>query len=203
LITVLAGVNGAGKSSIGGSSLRVAGAEYFNPDEEARALMQQFPGLSLEQSNERIWHEGVERLRAAITNNIDWTFETTLGGRTITDLLLQAAEKGIAIKVWYCGLDSPEKHIERVRVRVARGGHDIPEERIRYRYISSLKNLCRLAPACAMLAVYDNSRDIVKDDKPSPRLLLRAGQGRLDHLASDLPRWARPVAGALLPNQAD
>jgi len=202
LITVLAGVNGAGKSSIGGSSLRAAGAEYFNPDEEARALMHRFSGLSQERANERIWHEGVERLRAAITNNTDWTFETTLGGRTISDLLLQASEKGIALKLWYCGLDSPEKHIERVSIRVARGGHDIPEERIRYRYVSSLKNLCRLAPACATLAVYDNSRDIVKTDKPSPRLLIRAAQGRLDHLASDLPRWARPVVGALLPNQA-
>ena len=39
VITVLAGVNGAGKSSIGGAGLRENGADYFNPDEVARVLM--------------------------------------------------------------------------------------------------------------------------------------------------------------------
>jgi hypothetical protein len=38
-IYVLAGVNGAGKSSIVGAAFRVFGADYYNPDEAARALM--------------------------------------------------------------------------------------------------------------------------------------------------------------------
>ena len=32
----LAGVNGAGKSSVGGAMIRASGADYFNPDEAAR-----------------------------------------------------------------------------------------------------------------------------------------------------------------------
>jgi predicted ABC-type ATPase len=199
LITVLAGVNGAGKSSIAGSSLRANGAAYLNPDEETLVLMRSVPGLSLEHANERVWQEGVKQLRAAIANDTDWVFETTLGGRTIPDLLLQANEQGIAVQVWYCGLNSAEKHIERVRQRVARGGHDIPEDRIRYRYVTSLKNICRLAPVCDVLAVYDNSRDMRQGERPSPERIMQATRGRIDYLHGDPPRWAQPVIGALLP----
>ncbi len=48
---VLAGVNGAGKSSIGGASLRSFGGEYYNPDEAARALMAAHPALSQVEAN--------------------------------------------------------------------------------------------------------------------------------------------------------
>ena len=196
---MLAGVNGAGKSSIGGSNLRANGAEYFNPDEQTQALIQTFPGLSLERANEYVWREGVNRLKAAIANNTDWIFETTLGGRTITGLLRQAIENGIAVRIWYCGLDSAEKHIERVRRRVARGGHDIPEDRIRYRYVTSLRNICQLAPDCDALAVYDNSTDAPQGEKPRPKRVLQAARGRIEYLNPNLPRWAEPIAGSFVP----
>jgi len=199
LITVLAGVNGAGKSSIAGSNLRALGGTYFNPDEETLALMRSVPGLSLEQANVRVWQEGVSRLRTAIADDTDWVFETTLGGRTITNLLLQAIEQGIAIRVWYCGLNSAEKHIERVRQRAARGGHDIPEDRIRYRYVTSLKNICRLAPACDVLTVYDNSVDMRQGQRPCPERILQATRGQIEYLPGSPPRWSQPVIGALLP----
>jgi predicted ABC-type ATPase len=101
LITVLAGANGAGKSSIGGASLRAAGGQYFNPDEQTRDLILAHPGLDQEQANMLVWRAGVEQLRRAIANNTDWTFETTLGGQTITGLLLQAIEGGIEVNIWH------------------------------------------------------------------------------------------------------
>ncbi|HWS90974.1 MAG TPA: ZTL protein, partial [Mycobacterium sp.] len=48
---VLAGVNGAGKSSIGGAAIRAAGGDYYNPDEAARALMVANPGLGQPEAN--------------------------------------------------------------------------------------------------------------------------------------------------------
>jgi predicted ABC-type ATPase len=198
LITVLAGANGAGKSSIGGASLRAAGGQYFNPDEQTRDLILAHPGLDQEQANMLVWRAGVEQLRRAIANNTDWTFETTLGGQTITGLLLQAIEGGIEVNIWYCGLDSADQHIERVKARLARGGHDIPHDRIRYRYVESLKNICRLAPACNILTVYDNSTAIDEHGKPYPQLLLTAVHGELRMIMPDLPHWARPIAGVFL-----
>jgi predicted ABC-type ATPase len=54
-IYVLAGVNGAGKSSIGGAAIRASGADYYNPDEAARELMVTQPGLTLAEANAAAW----------------------------------------------------------------------------------------------------------------------------------------------------
>jgi hypothetical protein len=59
--------------------------------------------------------------------------------------------------MWFVGLSSAELHMARVRSRVARGGHDIPEERIRERYDRSRINLIELMPRLTELKVYDNS----------------------------------------------
>jgi predicted ABC-type ATPase len=88
-----------------------------------------------------------------------FVFETTLGGRSMTGLLLKAANVGIPVRIVYVGLESADLHLRRVRARVRRGGHDIPEERIRQRYSSSRRNLVQLIPHLAELRVLDNSAD--------------------------------------------
>lgn len=198
MITVLAGVNGAGKSSIGGSKLRAAGLDWYNPDELARALHAQYPDRLLEEINSQVWREGLGRLRLAIRNNTDFAFETTLGGETITKTLLQAVASGIRVNIWYCGLGTPELHIERVRARVARGGHDIPEDMIRARYQTSMQNLCLLAYVVNQLAVYDNSQPLGRDNKPNLRLLLHLEGETVRELDRNMPGWAKPVAAVCL-----
>lgn len=83
------------------------------------------------------------------------------GGGTIPGLLLEAANVGLPVRIWYVGLASVDLHLERVRARVARGGHPIPEERIRTRYDRSRENLIRLRllPHVAELKLFDNSRE--------------------------------------------
>ena len=79
---VLAGVNGAGKSSIGGKALQRAGIDWFNPDTFTRELVEA-TARPLADANAAAWQEGVRRLDAAIANGEDYAFETTLGGNTI------------------------------------------------------------------------------------------------------------------------
>jgi predicted ABC-type ATPase len=198
LITVLAGVNGAGKSSIGGSALRAQGLDWYNPDEIARELHEQFPDRPLDEINSRVWYEGLGRLRAAIRDDTDFVFETTLGGDTITNTLLQAIASGIPVNVWYCGLASPELHIVRVQTRVARGGHAIPEPLIRARCKTSMQHLCVLAIRLHQLVVYDNSQPLGRDGKPNLRLLLHCKNGKIRQLDRDMPDWAKPVAAVCL-----
>ena len=88
---VLAGVNGAGKSSIGGATIRVSGADYFNPDEAARKLIAANPGLDQTKANAAAWHQGRRLLERAIRERKDFAFETTLGGSTMPRLLTEAA----------------------------------------------------------------------------------------------------------------
>ena len=100
---------------------------------------------------------------------------------TITGLLERAAARGIEVRVWYVGLSSPELHIARVRARVAKGGHDIPEPRIRERYDASRLNLIRLLPSLTELWVYDNSVEADPDAgvAPEPRLVLHLRRGTI------------------------
>ncbi len=201
-LNVLAGVNGAGKSSIGGAALRSFGGEYYNPDEAARALIAANPGLGQTEANAAAWHQGRRLLERALSERLDFAFETTLGANTIPRLLAEAAAKGFEVRIWYVGLEGPELHIRRVRSRVRRGGHDISEQDIRRRYEHSRLNLIHLMPKLAALRVYDNSveADPAAGKKPAPLLVLHMEKGRIlnrEDLAHS-PAWARPIVAAAL-----
>jgi predicted ABC-type ATPase len=199
---VLAGVNGAGKSSIGGAAIRAAGGDYYNPDEAAAALIAANPALDQTEANAAAWQQGRKLLERAIDQRLDFTFETTLGGSTMPRLLTEAASRGIEVRVFYVGLGSAEAHIERVRQRVRAGGHDIPEADIRRRYRHSLLNLVQLLPTLTELRVYDNSAaaDPAAGHAPLPVLVLHMQGGRIvgpPDLAST-PDWAKPIVAAAL-----
>jgi predicted ABC-type ATPase len=199
---VLAGTNGAGKSSLMGAMFERVGETYFNPDSAARRIRDANPGITLAQANSAAWHQGKRLLEHAITHRLRFAFETTLGGKTITDLLDQALTAGIAVRIWYVGLAGPEIHIARVRARVEKGGHDIPEAAIRQRYHHSRLNLIRLLPRLTELRVFDNSAegDPHANIAPTPRLLLHWRNGTIV-ASGDLaqtPEWAKPILAAAL-----
>jgi len=205
-IYVLAGTNGAGKSSIAGAMLRQQGGEYFNPDEAARRIRSANPGIAQVEANAAAWQQGRRLLERAIAERLDFAFETTLGGNTIAALLAKALVSGIEVRVWYVGLRSPELHIARVRARVARGGHDIPEATIRDRYDRGRLNLIRLMPRLTELRVYDNSEeaDPHTGAAPEPMLVLHVVRGRVVG-SCDLtrtPEWAKPIVAAAVSGRS-
>lgn len=178
------------------------GQEFFNPDVAAREVLRAAPGISQEEANSRAWREGRRLLEQAIRAGESFAFETTLGGGTMTRLLMQAAKSGNEVRIWYVGLAGVEKHIERVRQRVARGGHDIPEAKIRERYDRSRLNLLSLIPDLTELRLFDNTAEYDEREGawPDPLLLLHWRSGRIVRLhdLSDMPEWARPlVQGAI------
>jgi predicted ABC-type ATPase len=201
-IYVLAGTNGAGKSSIAGAMFQAAGVEYFNPDQAARQVRDRNPGASQAEANGAAWEQGRRLLERAVAERLTFAFETTLGGKTMTALLERALAADIAVRVWYVGLATPELHVARVRARVAKGGHDIPEPQIRARYDSSRLNVIRLLPRLTELRVYDNSADA--DPRagaaPEPELLLHMVRGRVVRSCAlaRTPEWAKPILAAAL-----
>ncbi len=201
-IHVLTGVNGAGKSSIGGAAVRHHGGEYFNPDEAARALREKDPPLAQANANGTAWLQGVRLLKRAIKERLEFTFETTLGGNTITGLLAKAAEQGIEVHIWYVGLSSPELHIARVQARVSRGGHDIPAHDIHRRYEHSRLNLIALLPHLTTLHMHDNSADadpaVGRTPKPKPVLHMKHGKILGPPDLASTPNWAKPIVAAAL-----
>ena len=201
-IVVLAGVNGAGKSSVAGVAIRAAAGELFDPDMAARELLAANPGLAAVAANALAWEIGRSRLERALAQGESFAFETTLGGKTICALLLAGAARGAEIHLSFVGLASPELHIERVRRRVEAGGHDIPAAKIRQRFTTSRANLVRLLPHLASLFVYDNSTEADTDRgvQPTPLLLLRMEKGKvLQHAPlGEVPKWAKPLLAAAL-----
>lgn len=173
------------------------GSAYFNPDEASRSILAANPGIAQTEANSAAWHEGRRLLERAIAERRDFAFETTLGGRTIRALLERALSEGIEVRVWYVGLSSPELHITRVRARVARGGHDIPEEKIRERYDRSRLNLIQLLPKLTELRLYDNSKDAdpINGAAPEPTLILHCTRGATVSTCdlSFVPDWAKPI----------
>ena len=197
---VLAGTNGAGKSSLAGAMFSETGGEYFNPDDAAKMIRAANPDLRANVANSVAWHQGKRLLERAIARLANFAFETTLGGTTITALLARAMSLGIEVRIWYVGLNSPELHIARVRSRRAAGGHDVPEARIRSRYDRSRLNLIRLLPKLTELRVYDNSKeaDPAKGSAPEPILLLHLVRGKIvnAYAAARVPHWAKPILAA-------
>ena len=199
-IYVLAGVNGSGKSSVAGAQFRANGADYYNPDEAARALGTSYPGMSQADANGAAWQRGFRLLNEAIEQRMDFAFETTLGASSIPKKLVEAADRGCEVYMWYAGLATPELHIARVRARVKRGGHDIPEAAIRRRFEHSRINLIMLLPKLTALRIFDNSveADPAAGETPAPVMVLHMAHRKVvaSADASVAPEWAKPMLAA-------
>jgi len=194
---VLAGVNGAGKSSIGGALLKQRQLPWYNPDTYARALVRDL-GMSQLEANAKAWAVGMALLDRALAEKRRFAFETTLGGDTVTEKI-QSACASHKVRIWYCGLNSPELHLERVRFRASRGGHDIPEDKIFERWEKSRANLVALLPHLAELGVFDNSVTASPGEPvPEPRQLLHFKDGAVVYptdaaTLADIPAWAQAI----------
>lgn len=204
VLFVLAGVNGAGKSSIGGHVLEEHGLTWFNPDRFARELVDA-TGCDQETANANAWAEGMRRLDDALAGSHSHAFEATLGGHTVAGRIA-AATHTHDVLMWFYGLSSADLHVARVRARVAAGGHDIPETRIRERYPQAMLNLIALMPDLAYLQVYDNSAEAAPGTPVAdPVLVLEMERGRLIWPRLDdldalhrTPEWAKPIVEAAL-----
>jgi len=197
---VVAGTNGAGKSSIAAGFMPDPASDYFNPDAFAGALIA--AGKPPAEANALAWRMGYERLRTAIDDGQVFTFETTLGGDSIVVELHRAFKRRREVHVLYVGLSSVDLHIARVRARVRRGGHDIPVAKIRERYTKSVANLLTLIGKAASVQVFDNSTE-TPDGVPSARLVFRMrGRTLVEPSVPDLlrtcPEWAKPIAAAAI-----
>ena len=197
---VVAGTNGAGKSSIASGFMPDPASDYFNPDAFAAGLMG--IGKPPAEANALARRMGYDRLKAAIDRGDLFTFETTLGGDSIVAELHRALKLGRQVHVHYVGLSSVELHIARVRARVERGGHDIPVGMIRERYSKSLANAVGLVGKATTMQVFDNSTETV-EGVPSAKLVFRMRGRRIvepsiSTLLMVCPEWAKPIAAAAI-----
>lgn len=155
-VAVLAGINGAGKSSSADAILRVALRMpiFVNADTIARGL-NAFDVGSMAVKAGRVMLAHLHELAAARKS---FAFETTLSGRAYADWLRELCASGYAAHLFYFWLNSPEAAIDRVAGRVRAGGHHVPDDTVRRRYTRSVRNFLELyRPVVTTWQVYDNS----------------------------------------------
>lgn len=153
--TIIAGVNGVGKSSLTGvlKSERDDLGEIINVDEYASRMS---PDISIAIRNIQAGRLAIERIKNCIKNKQNLTQETTLSSHQPIKTAKQALEAGYKVELFYIGLDSYGQSVERVENRVKNGGHDIDNELIKSRFEKRFVNLIKIMPLCNVVHFYDN-----------------------------------------------
>ena len=184
-LVVLAGPNGAGKSTFYDVFLSESELLWLNAD-----LFAAETGIDSFDAA-RILDETRARL---IRDGIGFITETVFSdphGSKLT-MLSSAVEAGYEVTLIYIGVSNADLLARRVDQRIARGGHDVPRDRIASRFERSLRNLKSALPLVTTAKLYDNSdvdepfRHIATFDRGSQTL---RGKGRL-------PAWTRGIVPA-------
>lgn len=156
-VIVLGGPNGAGKTTASAGVLKdlLQIGEFVNADTIAAGLA----GYAPERAAMAAGRIMIERLRELSQAHADFAFETTMASRSFAPFLRSLqADAGYEVTIVFMFLRSPELAIQRVRARVRRGGHSVPEDVIRRRYARGIQNFVRLyLPLATRFHVYDNS----------------------------------------------
>ena len=150
---IIGGGNGSGKST--SAAFVLPGViPYINADEIAKAL----PEAEGENKDVRASRILLNAMDEYESQNKSFAIETTLASRSLAPRVRRLQQSGYQFHLLFFWLSSPEMNIERVAKRVLNGGHHIPEDVIRRRYVGGLKNLFSLyLPIADLWQVYDNT----------------------------------------------
>ena len=146
-LVVIAGANGAGKSTYS-ASYRDDGLIVIDPDTIARDEQLSAVGAG---------RVAVQRIRHALASNTSFGMETTLSGHLPFSVMRDAAAREYRVSLVFIGTGNVETNVRRIRDRVALGGHDVPEADVRRRYTRGLQNLRFAVERANDVALYDNS----------------------------------------------
>jgi predicted ABC-type ATPase len=139
---IVAGPNGAGKSTL---APRLLAQEfgihiYVNADVIAQGLAG-FDPASVALRAGRIM---LERIADLHRERASFAVESTISGASLNGFVQRLKSSGYRTHLVYLWLPGPDIAVDRVRARVAHGGHSIPEPDIRRRFYRSVANFERV-----------------------------------------------------------
>ena len=174
-LIVVAGPNGCGKSTLTRMS-GFSGLDIIDPDAIGRGMMAGNPGQAA--------REALRRRQAALAEGRTHLVETTLTGSGILRHMTAARRAGYRMVLHYVSVASPDRALDRIRNRVALGGHDVPEEDARRRFVRSHANLPAAIALTDEALLYDNT----DPDRPHREVaILKDG---VWWVAEAVPGWA-------------
>ena len=118
-----------------------------------------------------------------IESKQSFCYETVLSHSSKLKLLEQAKKKGYKIYLYFVFTDDWHLNIERVKLRVKQGGHDVDDKKIEQRYFRSLKLFSKAAKASASAYLIDNSTNFAT--------MAELKNGKNIFTASNYPKWLK------------
>ena len=175
-MVVIAGPNGAGKSTIT-EGLRVAEpfpAEYINADDIAKSELRHIADPVARNHQAAMMAEA--RRRGALDSGQPFAFETVLSTPGKLALFDAARDRGFSVNLLFITTADAAINLERVQIRVAKGGHPVPADKIAERYERAMRLLPSAIQRSDYAAIFDNS-----SNERKPKLVaIKRGQ-RLDY----------------------
>lgn len=153
---IIAGCNGAGKTTASMTVLPeiLECNEFVNADEIAKGLSPFKPDEVAVEAGKIM----LQRIQFLLSRKATFAIETTLATRSYKTLVERAKNLGYEVILLFFWLPSPQQAEQRVALRVASGGHDIPKDVIHRRYWRGIQNLFDIfVPIVDHWALYDNS----------------------------------------------
>jgi len=158
---IIAGPNGVGKTTFAREFLpNYADCKNFV---NADLIAQGMAPFSPETAALRAGRAMLEEIRSFAQRRVSFAFETTLSGRSYLPLLRKLKAEGYDLHFFFLWLKSVDLALSRVKERVSRGGHDVPEQVIRRRFDRSMRNfLVHYRHLAEVWTLFDNSGEIPK-----------------------------------------
>ncbi len=190
-MVVIAGPNGSGKSTVT-EGLRLADqfpAEYINADDIVKNELQGIADPVARNRQGAVLAE--ERRKAALSAGEPFAFETVLSTPGKLALFDEARDKGFSVNLLFITTADAKINLERVQIRVAKGGHPVPAEKVAERYERAMQLLPSAIQKSDYAEVYDNS-----SDEHGPKLIAMKQGKHLDYDDTGMPwvteRLAKP-----------
>jgi predicted ABC-type ATPase len=174
VVYVIGGPNGAGKTTLAREFLPdVSTVEFLNVDLLAAGLSPLQPELMAVRAARLL----LQRWRELVAARVNFAFESTLSGRTYAAMLRAARDAGYSVHLCYLWLPDVKLSLRRVRQRVRRGGHNVPEADVRRRFSPSLLNFFELYLPLAHEALLLNG-----GTRPPKRIARWSGSNRVEEV---------------------
>ena len=179
--TIVAGVNGAGKSSLTG----VLRTEITNLGKiiDVDKITIQCGGNAIEGGK-----NAVQLIEECLKKGICFTQETTLSGHRTLSTIKKAIENGYHIRLYYVGLDTVEESLLRIENRVRKGGHNIPDSDVKRRFEKRFDDLIGVIEYCDEATFYDNENGFVA--------VAEYKNGEITTIGHNTPHWMRELLDA-------
>ena len=135
-IFILGGANGSGKSTFAVDLIAQTNYFFLNADEIEKELDEPKTNAASVKAGRMFF----DKIYELIKDEVSFIVESTLSGKSLLNIIKKAKENNYNISIIYVYLDSAETCIKRIKARVQKGGHFIPDDVVRRRYYRSLHN---------------------------------------------------------------